>query len=186
MDTSAFGCHDGSAITARPPGECSAPTTKSVCPPNPEWILPPTHVAFACANRSTWSAPLTETIRRRLAICAGSFTVSVRSIRTSGLRSSQAYRSGLPNANDAVTGCPGSSAPALARPSTPSLNISDRTVSPRLVSSPASTASGTAPMPSCSVAPSPISAATRAAIAADTSVGGRRGGDGSGASASIA
>ena len=75
---------------------------------------------------------MTEVIRGRRAIRAGSLTVSVRSIRTSGLRSIQAYRSALPNANDAVTGWPGSSAPALARPSTPSLNISDHTASPRL------------------------------------------------------
>ncbi len=36
VDTSALGCHDGSAMMASPPGECSAPTTKSVCPPKPE------------------------------------------------------------------------------------------------------------------------------------------------------
>jgi hypothetical protein len=36
VDTSALGCQDGRAMTARPPGECSAPTTKSVWPPNPE------------------------------------------------------------------------------------------------------------------------------------------------------
>ena len=173
-------------MTARPPAECSAPTTKSVCPPNPEWIRPPAHVAFACASRSTWSALFTETIRGWRAIRAGSFTVSVRSIRTSWLRSSQAYRSALPNANEAVTGRAGSSAPALARPSTPSLNISDHTASPRLSCSPASTASGTAPMPSCSVAPSPTSAATRPAMAAETSVAGRGTGACSGASASIA
>ena len=90
MDTSAFGCHDGSAMIAIPPRECSAPTTKSVCPPNPECTCPPTQVALACANRSTWSALLTEVIRRHRANLAGSFTVSVLSIRTSGLRSIQA------------------------------------------------------------------------------------------------
>ena len=36
VDTSALGCQEGSAMIARPPAECSAPTTKSVCPPNPE------------------------------------------------------------------------------------------------------------------------------------------------------
>ena len=36
VDTSAFGCQEGSAMIARPPGECSAPTTKSVWPPKPE------------------------------------------------------------------------------------------------------------------------------------------------------
>src|ERR1700722_8266798 len=144
VDTSALGCHDASAMTAWPPGECSAPTTKSVCPPIPEWTRPLTQVALAWASRSTSRALLTETIRRHWAMRAGSFTVSVRSIRTSGLRSSQAYRSAEPNANDAVTGWPGSSAPAFARPSTPSLNISDHTASPRLRCSPARTASGTA------------------------------------------
>ena len=47
VDTSALGCQDGSAMIACPPGECSAPTTKSVCPPNPEWTLPLTQVALA-------------------------------------------------------------------------------------------------------------------------------------------
>ena len=77
-------------MIAWPPGECRAPTTKSVCPPNPEWTRPLTQVALACASRSTWRALLTEAIRGRRAIRAGSFTVSVRSIRTSGLRSIQA------------------------------------------------------------------------------------------------
>ena len=92
---------------------------------------------------------------------AGSFTVSVRSMRTSGLRSIQSYSSAVPNANDAVTCAPGSSAPPLSKATTPSLNISDHTLSPRRRASAASTASGTAPMPSCSVAPSPTRAATR-------------------------
>jgi hypothetical protein len=186
VDTSALGCHDGSAMIAWPPRECSAPTTKSVCPPIPEWTRPPAQVALAWASRSTWSALLTEVIWRHRAMRAGSFTVSVRSIRTSGLRSSQAYRSGPPNANDAVTGRPGSRAPALASPSTPSLNISDHTASPRLRCSPARTASGTAPMPACRVAPSPMSAATRSPMRADASVAGRSGATASGASASIA
>src|ERR1700761_7383131 len=86
VDTSALGCQDGSAMIACPPGECSAPTTKSVCPPNPECVLALTQVALAWANRSTWSAPLTDAIRGCFAIVPGSLTVSVRSIRTSGLR----------------------------------------------------------------------------------------------------
>ena len=90
MDTSALGCHDGSAIIAWPSGEWRAPTTKSVWPPKPEWTRPLTQVALACASRSTWSALLTEAIRLQRAILAGSLTVSVRSIRTSGLRSIQA------------------------------------------------------------------------------------------------
>jgi hypothetical protein len=36
VDTSAFGCQEGSAMIAWPPGECSAPTTKPVCPPKPD------------------------------------------------------------------------------------------------------------------------------------------------------
>jgi hypothetical protein len=45
---------------------------------------------------------LTDTIRGRRAICAGSLIVSVRIIRTLGLRSIQSYSSALPIAKDAV------------------------------------------------------------------------------------
>ena len=82
VDTPAFGCHDGSAMTARPPGECSAPTTKSVWPPKPEWIIPRTRAALAWANKSTWRAPLIEVILGWRAIRPGSLVFSVRSMRT--------------------------------------------------------------------------------------------------------
>ena len=36
VDTLALGCQEGRAMTARPPGECNAPTTKSSWPPKPE------------------------------------------------------------------------------------------------------------------------------------------------------
>ena len=149
-------------------------------------MAPCTRLAFAWANRSTCSAELTDTICRCRAMSAGSFTVSVRSMRMPGLRSIQSYSSELPKANDAVTCAPGSSAPPLSRASTPSLNISDHTVRPRRLASAASTASGTAPMPSWSVAPSRTRAATRSPMSADVSEAGRGGGDGSGMSASIA
>ena len=41
-------------------------------------------------------------------------------------------------------------------------------------------------MPACNVAPSPMSAATRSPMTADDSAAGRSGGEGNGASASIA
>ena len=78
--------------------------------------MPCTRAALACANRSTWSAPFTDTMLGCRAIRPGSLVFSVRSIRTRGLRSIQASNSGLPNANDAVTGTCGSSAPARSRP----------------------------------------------------------------------
>ena len=62
-DEAVFACQEGSAMIARPPGECGAPTTKSLWPPKPEWIRPHTksewirprtHEVFACACRSTW------------------------------------------------------------------------------------------------------------------------------------
>src|SRR6266568_1027112 len=110
----------------------------------------------------------------------------VRSSRTRGLRSIQSYSSGVPNANDAVTGISGASAPDFSSARTPSLNISDQTDSPRRPVSAASTASGMVPIPSCSVAPSGTCPAARSPMAWETSGAVRSGGDGSGVSASIA
>ena len=73
-----------------PPGECSAPTMKSVCPPKPEWMRALIREALAWPKRSTSSAVLTEVICRCEAIRPGSFVFSVRIIRTRGLPSSQA------------------------------------------------------------------------------------------------
>jgi hypothetical protein len=111
---------------------------------------------------------------------------SVRSNRTRGLRSTQSYSSGLPNTNDGVTGLSGSSAPARSRPSTPSLNISDHTARPCRAVNAVSTASGTAPMPICSVAPSGTSVATRSPIVCDMSLIARGAGEVNGSSTSIA
>ena len=49
VEQSARGCHDRSAITAWPPRECSAPTMKSVWPPNPEYTRPLIREALTCA-----------------------------------------------------------------------------------------------------------------------------------------
>ena len=43
---SALGCHDRSATRALPSELWSAPTRKSVAPPNPEWIRVPTRDAL--------------------------------------------------------------------------------------------------------------------------------------------
>jgi hypothetical protein len=149
-------------------------------------MAPCTRLAFACANRSTWRAELIDVIRGCRAIRAGSLDVSVRTIRIPGLRSIHSYSSALPNANEAVICWAGSRAPAFARLSTPSVNISDHTRRPRRSRKAASTASGTPPMPSWRVAAAGTSAATRSPMAADTSVTGLAGGDDKGVSASIA
>ena len=89
VEQRALGCHERRAITACPPGECSAPETKSLWPPNPECTRPRTWAAFACACRSTSSAEFTETISGIRAIRPGSFAVWVATISSRGLQSAQ-------------------------------------------------------------------------------------------------
>jgi hypothetical protein len=90
VETPALGCTDGSAITARPPLECRAPTMKSVWPPKPLYTAPGRsgrREALACANRSTCSAVLMLVIRGCFAMSPGSLVVSVRTTRTAALPS---------------------------------------------------------------------------------------------------
>lgn len=89
---------------------------------------------------------------------------SVRIIRTRLFRWIQSYRSREPNTNDAVSGTSSSKQPRSFSGSTPSLNISVQIRSPLRSIRAASTASGTAPMPSCKVDPSSTRAAIRAPI----------------------
>ena len=85
-----------------------------------------------------------------------------------------------------MTGCPGSSAPALARPSTPSLNISDQTASPRLAVQPGQ--DGVRDRADASLQRRAVADERGNPVADDGGrlVAGRSGGEGSGASASIA
>ena len=68
-----------------------------------------------------------------------------------------------------MSGTARSSAPARSRASTLSENISVQTRSPRRPTSPCMVASGTAPMPAWSVAPSGTRSATRRPIVAESS-----------------
>ncbi len=128
---------------------------------------------------------LTETIAGLREISAGSLEVSVRIIRIRGFRSTHSSSSAEPNRNDAWIGVSWSSAPARSSTCTLSENISVQTLSRRRSESPQRVASGTAPMPACSVAPSPTRADTSAPMAAETSSISGAGAVGSSSSASM-
>ena len=141
-------------------------------------------LALAWANRSTWRAVLTLVIAGLRAIRAGALVTSVRRISTRGLRSTHASSSGDPNRKDAVIGTSRSKAPACSRASTLSENISVQTRRPRRAVSPRSVASGTAPIPACSVEPSRTRVETWCPIVAESSSATLTGAGGSGPSAS--
>ena len=123
-------------------------------------MRPFTRLALAWSKRSTCSAALTLVIFACRAIWPGSLVRSVRSMRIHLLRWIHSYSSADPKMNEAVIGTSRSRASRRYSSSTPSLNISVQIRRPFCWVSEASTASGTAPMPSCRVEWS----CTRAAI----------------------
>ena len=123
------------------------------------WLAP------AWSERSTCSAVLTETIAACAAMREGSFVDLGAGHPQPGVlidpaRRARASRTGTSTRSDVRD----PSAPSRSSSITPSLIISDQIASSRLSESARSVASGTWPMPSCSVEPSSTRLATSSAI----------------------
>jgi len=163
---------EGNAMIGTPPAERAAPRKKSNCPPIPDTIRVPIESAQTWPLRSTCSAALMATTAGLAWMITGSFVRSQGWNSTTGLSSTKSNTFRVP-ATKLVTMRPAWTrlrrfviAPLAYRSTKRSENISVCT--PRSSRSPsrASTASGIAPIPICSVAPSGTSRAIWSAIVA--------------------